>query len=103
MNDIVVLVIQFVVVVGGFLIGKYVMPKYGPQIKDTVTYLSGWASKFIAYAAQYNSGTGSEKMDYVCGELQKIAQKNGIDMSTEQIKAIIQQAYDVMKKENCNL
>lgn len=97
MEQIIVLIIQLIVVVAGYLIGKYVVPAYGADIMKELQFMSTLASNFVHYAAQYLNASGSDKMDYVCEELRKIAAEAGIVMTDEQIKSIIQKAYDAMK------
>lgn len=57
-----------------------------------------YAGAFVAWAKQFQSSlSGNEKMDLVVQKLVDIANKNDIDISELEIKAIAQQAYDTMK------
>ena len=103
-NDLVVLVIQIVVLVGAWLFGKYVTPNIP---KDTITTVTNkinlivqYADQFVSWAKQFlQDKSGPEKMDEVIIQLKKIAERYGIDITEEEIRAIAQKAYDTMKAQ----
>ena len=97
MDRIIFLAIQLFFMVGGYLVGKYIMPTHGNEILKSLEFMSTWATNFVHYAAQYLDASGTEKMNYVCEKLREITAANGIEMTDEQIKSIIQAAYDAMK------
>lgn len=103
-NDLVVLVIQIVVLVGAWLFGKYVTPNIP---KDTITTVTNkinlivqYADQFVSWAKQFlQDKSGPEKMDEVIVQLKKIVERYGIDITEEEIRAIAQKAYDTMKAQ----
>ena len=102
MIDIAVTVIELVVVVGAFLVGKYVWPNVATESVETITtkvnLVITWAEKFVSWAKQFMStSTGSEKMAAVVEQLQSICEKYGIEMTEAELQAIAQKAYDSMK------
>ena len=98
MREIIIQFVILVAMVGAFVVGKYVFP----QIKETgvigkLQQLAAWADKFVVWARYFKDGcTGEEKMAFVIEQLQGIAQKAGIDVTVEELQAIIQAAYESM-------
>lgn len=100
-SEIIITVIEFVVVIGSFLLGKYVFPKYKTNIQNAVTeftVLLNYAESFVSYAKQFLTDlTGPEKMDAVVEKLKAICEQQGINVDEETLRAIGQKAYDAMK------
>lgn len=102
-NDLFKLIVEIVVLVACYLIGRYVTGN--SAVKDTILDATSkmelivrYADTFVAWARQFlQDKSGSEKMDEVVSQLSIIAAKNGIDMSETEIQAIAQKAYDSMK------
>ena len=98
MNEIIFLAVQLGVAVAAFLIGKYVIPNVPKTAADKLNELSGWAAQFVVWARQFmQSSTGEEKMEKVVEMLNEIAVESGISVTEEQLKAIVQNAYEAMK------
>lgn len=100
--NILISLIELVILIGAFLIGKYVFPNVPEEtIKDVTTKISiivEYADKFVAWAKQFmGSASGQDKMDMVVNQLSIIAKRYNLDISEIEIKAIVQKAYDNMK------
>ena len=101
-KSIIILIVQLVILIASFLVGKYVLPNISKETITAVTakfnLIVDYADKFVAWAKQAMSkSSGEEKMNAVVNELIKIADKNKIDISEVEIRAIAQKAYDAMK------
>ena len=99
-KELVLLIIELVVAIAGFLIGRYILPKYSTTIKNASTHfevLLKYAESFCSYARQFlKDQSGSEKMDVVVEKLKAICDEQGIKFDEETLKAIAQKAYDAM-------
>lgn len=98
-NETAVMLIELIVAAIGLLVGRYVLPKYKSNIQNAVDQfqlLFGYAESFCAYAKQFLSCSGSEKMDNVVEKLGAICEKEGIDIDQETLRAIGQKAYNAM-------
>ena len=92
------LIIELICVIAGFVIGKFFIPtQTGQKTIEVIETVGLWATQFIHYCNQYINKTGPEKMDYVITELVKICEKEKIQISEEQIRAIAQKTYDSIK------
>ena len=83
-----------------FLLGKYIFPKYKNTIQTVATQFDvifKYAESFCAYARQFLSCSGSEKMNDVVKKLIIICEQQNIDIDEETLRAIAQKAYDAMK------
>lgn len=100
-NEITILVVQLLVAVAAFLFGKYVVPKTN-NLKNSTAFgnvykLEQWASKFVRWAREFMSGTsGTAKMNKVTEMLKEVATEAGIEVSDENLQAIVQTAYEEM-------
>lgn len=69
-------------------------------IADTtakINLIIKYADAFVSWARQFmDNKSGPAKMNEVVAQLKMIANKNDIDMSETEIKAIAQKAYDNM-------
>lgn len=102
MDTIIITVVELIVLVVAFLIGRYVVPKISSDAIADITAKTSlivtYADKFVAWAKQFlSSSTGSEKMEAVVEKLAEICQKYDIDMTEDELTAIAQKAYDSMK------
>lgn len=101
MNTIIICAVQLVAAIAAFLVGKYVFPEvkeYIPEVMENLAILERWAEKFVRWANEFRKDKpGAEKMDEVVKKLQEIAEKAGLDITEDQIRAIAQTAYDAMK------
>lgn len=98
MNEIIFLAIQLGVTIVAFLCGKYLLPNIPASVSEKLEELSGWAAQFVVWAREFMKGsTGEEKMAKVVELLKEIAEEAEIDVTEEQLKAIVQNAYEAMK------
>lgn len=98
--ELLVLIAQPIIYVIAFLLGKYIFPKYKDTIQTVATQFDvifKYAESFCAYARQFLSCSGSEKMDDVVKKLTIICEQQNIDIDEETLRAIAQKAYDAMK------
>ena len=96
------LLIQIVVILAAYLIGRYILPNIPKETIQDVTakvdLIINYADKFVAWAKWFKKdSTGSEKMAAVVEQLMAIANKYNLDISEDEIKAIAQKAYDQMQ------
>lgn len=93
------MMIEAVVTIIAFLIGKYVFPKLPPDTMQKLILIEAWADKYVTYARTFLDGkTGKEKMKFVLERLADIAAEAKIDITEEQLHAIAQQAYESLKE-----
>lgn len=104
MNDIIFYAIELVIAIVAFLLGKYVFP----TVKDTIlgsnfAGLAIWVYKFVVSAKnQFGDNNGEKKLEYVTEQVKKMCKKYKIDLTDEQIRALIEDAYTEMKKSIAN-
>lgn len=102
MNQIIYLVIQLVLMIIAYVLGKYVTPKL--VTNKTIAVLSEWAYKLVVSAKRiFEDGEGEVKREYVTKAIKAICKKCNISLTEEQIRALIEDAYELMKqteKEN---
>ena len=81
-----------------FISYKFLGKNSTQDILNKTNLIIQYAGEFVAWAKQFQSSlSGNEKMDLVVQKLIDIANKNDIDITELEIKAIAQQAYDTMK------
>lgn len=107
-NNFIIMIIEMVILVAAFLIGKYVLKDDSAETIATVTAKTNliiqYAEAFVAWAKQFLSKeTGSQKMEAVIGNLQAIAIRYNLDITETEIRAIAQKAYDEMKASDIQL
>lgn len=98
-NELLKLIIELVIIVAGFLAGRYVLPKYKTNVQSAVTqfeFILKYAESFCAYARQFLNSSGEEKMNDVVSKLKEICDQQGITVDENTLKAIAQKAYDSM-------
>lgn len=95
--EIIMKVIEAVILVLAFLFGKYVIPKFANS--QDLTYLIEWVNKLVLSAKNiYKDNQGKEKLEYVTAALKEICNKAHIEITDEQIRALIEEAYNTMKQ-----
>lgn len=96
MDNIIYYGIMLVIAVVTFLLGKYVFPKV--KLDSTaLTTLTDWVYKFVVSAKnQFEDGQGKEKLAYVTEQVKVLCDKYKINLTEEQIRALIEDAYDLM-------
>ena len=83
---------------GAFCAGKYIFPNIPASVKDKLAELAEWAAKFVVWAREFKkTESGEKKMEAVVKQLKEIAEKAGMDVTEDQLKAIAQTAYEAMK------
>lgn len=99
MENILYYAIGLVVAVVGWLLGRYVFPKINIDA-DKVYMISNWVYKFVVSAKNQFEGkyTGEQKLEYVTEQVKALCDKYKITLSDEQIRALIEDAYDIMKQ-----
>lgn len=104
-NDMILKIIEVVLLIVSFVIGRYVLPKIPKStfeaVKNTfdeayrtVNLIRDWAQKFIIMQARFSNASGTEKMDEVVKSIKKILNKYGLDMEDEAIRAVAQEVYE---------
>lgn len=97
MDNVIYAGVMFVLTLGGFILGKYVFPKMPADVTAKLTSLSAWAKDFVVWAKDFLvDKTGPEKMAEVIKKLQEIAKEAGWNVTEDQLKAIVQNAYNAM-------
>lgn len=93
-------IIELVIIIVSFLIGKYLFPKYKVNIQQhaaEIDVILRYAESFVAWARQFLSdSSGEEKMEAVVQKLREICEQRGIQVDEETLRAIAQKAYDAM-------
>ena len=99
-GDLVKIIIEAVIIVAAFFVGRYVLPKYKTNIQNAATQfqvLLNYAESFCAYARQFLDCSGEEKMNDVVKKLRSICEEKSIEIPDDEIlRAIAQKAYDAM-------
>ena len=103
MENIIFYVIELIIAVIAFLIGRFIKPKTASF--SAVSNVYRWAQSFAAYCAQFKKDlSGEEKMNYLVKSVGELCEKAGLDFSDEQITALGQLAYNeigqLLKKED---
>jgi hypothetical protein len=96
LNEIIYVAIELIILIAGFLLGKFVVPKI--LNNKTIVTLSTWVYKFVISAKnQFEDGQGELKREYVTKAVQDLCKKININLTDEQIRALIEDAYTSMK------
>lgn len=97
-KEVIFSIIYCAVTVGAFCTGKYIFPNIPASVKDKLAELAEWAAKFVVWAREFKkTESGEKKMEAVVKQLKEIAEKAGMDVTEDQLKAIAQTAYEAMK------
>lgn len=97
-KEVIFSIIYCAVTVGAFCAGKYIFPNIPASVKDKLAELAEWAAKFVVWAREFKkTESGEKKMESVVKQLKEIAEKAGMDVTEDQLKAIAQTAYEAMK------
>lgn len=100
MNNIIFYAIELVIAIIAFLVGKYVFPTVKDAISGSnIVGLATWVYKFVVSAKnQFGDNNGEKKLEYVTEQVKKLCEKYKIDLTDEQIRALIEDAYTQMKQ-----
>lgn len=97
MGDIIYFGIMLAISILSFVMGKFVFPKIP---NDNMEIIEKWAIKIVHFCRQFLAGEeGEKKMEKAVSLLDQIQHKYDMNLTEEELKAIIQYAYDKMKQE----
>ena len=97
-NEMLFLGIQLVVIVVFYILGKYVAPKLSQNDLVTLQLIQNWVLQFVNEASTFTNMSNAEKKEYVSEQVSKILAEKGITMTSEQISALIETAYNTFIK-----
>ena len=97
MDDIIYFGIMLAISILSFIMGKFVFPKIP---NDNMEIIEKWAIKIVHFCLQFLAGEEKKKkMEKAISLLDQIQHKYDMNLTEEELKAIIQYAYDKMKQE----
>ena len=101
-SQLIILIIQVVILVGAYALGRYIIPNMAPEnIQDVaakIALIVDYADKFVSWAKYFmKDASGVERMAEVVKQLKTIADRYKLDISEDEITAIAQKAYDQMQ------
>lgn len=97
-NEMLFLGIQLIVIIVFYILGKYVAPKLSQNDLATLQLIQSWVLQFVNEASTFTDMSNVEKKEYVSEQVSKILAEKGITMSSEQISALIETAYNTFIK-----
>lgn len=99
MNHILYYIIGLAISLVGYVVGRYIFPKIHIDV-DKVQVISDWVYKFVVSAKNQFEGkyTGEQKLDYVTKQIKILCDKYKVKLNDEQIRALIEDAYDIIKQ-----
>jgi Na+/pantothenate symporter len=89
--------IELVILIGAFLVGKFIIPKFSS--KDAVIFntILKWIEAFVISAKNLMSNaSGEEKKAAVTEQVKKLLAEYKVNLTDEQISALIEKAYDTV-------
>ena len=102
MEQITTTIIELIVLIIAALIGRYVIPfiKTNVDIKK-LELITEWALKFVKAAENIltGSGRGEEKRNQVITWLKEKADEIGIELTEDQLRTLLEDAYTTMIQE----
>ena len=109
MEDIIFYSIGLIISVVTFVFGRYVFPKLKTATLDSdnefIKAISTWVYDFVVDAKNTlgDSVEGSDKKEWVSEKIENLLDSWGVNLSSEQISALIEAAYDKMKLETATI
>ena len=98
MNDLILLVLQIIILVASYYIGKEMSQDQKNSAIKNLELISKYADALVVWAREFMKDTpGEAKMEAVVEQLLKICDDNSIVMNITELKAIAQKAYESMK------
>ena len=97
-KEMIYVMIQLVIMLISYLIGKYIFPKLSEDDLKNFELVKGWVEQFVNEAANFVNYTGEEKKKYVTEQISLILAEKGIEMTEKQISALIETAYNAFIK-----
>lgn len=92
-QQLIYLIIQAVILIGSYIIGKYIIPRLSQDDLSRFTYITKWVEQFVKEASTFIDKTGAEKKEYVSTQISLMLQKMKVELTAEQISALIEAAY----------
>lgn len=98
-HKILVDIIDILIIVVMLLISKYVVPWI--KSVEKIDIISEWALKFVKTAQNIITGEkkGSEKREYVTALLSEKSKELGLNLSEDEIRVFLEDAYTTMTQE----
>ncbi len=101
-KNLIILIVQVALLVLAYVWGKFIAPNMTAEnIKDItakINIIINYADKFVSWANYFmKDATGAQRMAEVVKQLKGIAERYNLDISEQEITAIVQKAYDAMK------
>jgi uncharacterized protein YpuA (DUF1002 family) len=97
LDNIIFYAVGLVISIIAFLCGKYVFPSL--KNNEIISDITSWVYKFVVSAKnQFGDNKGKEKLAYVTEQVNALCEKYKINLTDEQIRALIESAYDAMKQ-----
>lgn len=109
MEDIIFYGIGLIVSVLTFVVGRYVFPKLKSMTIDSdnefIKAISTWVYDYVVDAKNTlgDQTPGSNKKEWVVERLGNLLDSWGVELSDEQISALIEAAYEQMKRDNVDI
>ena len=109
MDSIIYYAVGLIVSILTFVFGRYVFPKLKSVTIDSdnefIKAISTWAYDYVVDAKNTfpNDTPGYDKKAWVSERLSDLLDGWGVDLSEEQISALIEAAYDQMKRETADI
>lgn len=101
--NIIIVVLQVIILI--LMVYKYnqINSSASTTDYDAMVIIYKYADSFVRYARYFfKDSTGSEKMQLVINHIKIIAERYNVSISTEEIKAIVQRAYELMIESSNN-
>lgn len=102
MEQIVTTAIELVVLIVAALIGRYLIPLLKTRLDaDKLELFTIWALKFVKTAENVIVGDkrGNERREIVTAWLKEKADEIGIELTEDQIRTLLEDAYTTMMQE----
>lgn len=101
MEKIIFDILEIVVIVVATLIGRYVIPYFKNKVDiQKVEQIVAWAKRFVIMAENVikGQGKGADKRDFVAKLLAEKAKELNINLSEQEIRTLIEDAWTEMIK-----
>lgn len=101
MEKIIFDILEIVVIVVATLIGRYVIPYFKNKVDmQKVEQIVAWAKRFVIMAENVikGQGKGADKRDFVAKLLAEKARELNINLSEQEIRTLIEDAWTEMIK-----
>lgn len=98
-HKILVDIIDILIITVALLISRYSIPWF--RSLEKISIISDWALKFVKTAQNVITGEkkGSEKREYVTALLSEKSKEFGLNLSEDEIRVFLEDAYTTMTQE----